>query len=202
MQGPVKGWSPERGKGPAAPGGQAGRARARGGPALQAWARGDSYSDTGSAVATATGSSASARPARDPRPAPRPPPLRPRASHPPPPPAPPVFVSRKRRLAARPLPSPGGSAGRTEATPRLSQTPARPGPHVHGRRRSAELSRIAPGTRSQNTRSTTRSPSLFHAHARVPPRPPVPCPVRTTPAAPVSTALSRPGPWPPPPRQV
>lgn len=40
-----------------------------GGPALQAWARGDSYSDTGSAaaVAVAAGFSAAARPARDPR---------------------------------------------------------------------------------------------------------------------------------------
>lgn len=91
-----------------------------------------------------------------------------------------MFAAPKRRLAARPLPSPGGSAGRTEATPRLSRTPARPGPHVHGRRRSAELSRIARGTRSQITRSTTRSPSLFHAHARVPPRPPGLCAVRTT----------------------
>lgn len=72
MEGPGKDWSPEWGKGPAAPGGQAGRARAGGGPALQAWARGDSYSDTGSAVAAATGASAAARPARDhPPPAPR-----------------------------------------------------------------------------------------------------------------------------------
>ena len=66
--------NPQRGKGPAAPGGQAGRARAGGGPALQAWARGDSYSDMGSAaaVAVAAGFSAAARPARDPRPGPSP----------------------------------------------------------------------------------------------------------------------------------
>lgn len=124
-------------------------------PALQAWARGDSYSDTGSsaaAVAAAAGFSAAARPARDPRPPCLGPPA-PRAHVPP---------ARRPRLSWplgndpwRPSPSPdrGGSEEGRGATPRLSGTPARPGPHVPGRRRSAELSRVALARRSQNTRS-------------------------------------------------
>lgn len=59
MEGHEENRNQERGKGPMAPQGQAGRARAQagrwggGGPALQAWARRDSYSDTGSSAASA-----------------------------------------------------------------------------------------------------------------------------------------------------
>lgn len=126
----MKGWSPEWGKGPAAPEGQAGRARAGkgGGAALQAWARGDSYSDTGSAVAAATGARAAARPARDPRPPPRPPPLAPMCLRPASPRTPPVLATRKQRFRAWPLPNPRGSAGgrgdaETFPDPRPAQPP-------------------------------------------------------------------------------
>lgn len=149
----VKGWSPERGKGHAAPRGQAGRAReGEGGvrgPALQAWARGDSYSDTVSAAAViaaaAVGFRAAAGPARDPRPSAQDPrPARPRAAN-----SPPhthrTHQSRSDALRPGPSPGPGGSAEGSEATPRLSGTPAWPGPHVPGRHRSAQLSRAARG---------------------------------------------------------
>lgn len=109
------------GKGPMAPQGQAGRARAQagrggvwGGAALQAWARGDSYSDMGSfAAAAAAGFNAAA--GRDPQPmrGPSPHATRPRAALPPP--SPPEKLRRQR----------GGTA-----------TSRDPGPqtHVRGRR--------------------------------------------------------------------
>lgn len=127
----------------------------------------------------------------------RPPPLAPTCLRPTAPPTPPVPAARKQRFRARPLPNPQGRAGGTGTTPRLSRTPAQPGPHVPGRRRSAELSRAAGRRRSRNTRSRTRSPSLFHAQAGVPHDPPT----LSGPRGPSRSSLHRSPPTPTP-RQV
>lgn len=196
MSGLEKGRRTERGKGPAAPGGQAGRARAGGGPALQAWARGDSYSDTGSAAAAAAaGFSVAAQPA------PGPPPLSGT-------PAPRAHVPSSRRLhPSRPLrrgtprpspsPDPAGSAGRKrgDAATFRDPRPARP-----PRARAASGRGTFQGSarrHSQNTRSRTRLALTFPRSSGGPSQPPEAPTLRR----PRRSSLSRASPAPAP-RQV
>lgn len=192
----MKGRNPQRGKGPAAPGGQAGRARAGGGPALQAWARGDSYSDTGSAaaVAVAAGFSAAARPARDPRPGPSPcaptchrPPARPGLWEaaplgPTPPPTPEKAQEEEGRRRDFPGPPPGPA-------------PTCPG-GVRARNFPGQRKKDAPRIKAVLARS-----HFSMLTQGVPHSPPTlrPCPTHTAPAAPVSLARPQPRPQPPPP---
>lgn len=168
---------PKEGKGPAATGGQAGTARAgEGWPCRRGRA--------GTLILTRDplppspppprGSTRRPGPPGTPAPAPD---LSPRAHVPPavvPPPARPSRPLGSGALRLGPCPGPRGRAGEKGASPRLSGTPDRPGPHVPGRRRSAELSRAARGRRSRNTRSRTRLLSLFHTDAGVPRSPPIP----------------------------
>lgn len=86
------------------------------------------------------GSAPRPRPPTTPTSRPGPPPSAPTCRRPPPRESRPLESG-----ASLPCPSPGprGSAGGRGATPRLSRTPARLGPHVPGQRRSAELSRAA-----------------------------------------------------------
>lgn len=192
----MKGRNPLRGKGPAAPGGQAGRARAGGGPALQAWARGDSYSDTGSAaaVAVAAGFSAAARPARDPRPGPSPgaptchrPPARPGLWEaaplgPTPPPTPEEAQEEEERRRDFPGPPPGPA-------------PTCPG-GVRARNFPGQRKKDAPRIKAVLARS-----HFSMLTQGVPHSPPTlrPCPTHAAPAAPVSLARPQPRPQPPPP---
>lgn len=81
--------------------------RGLGGAALQAWARGDSYSDMGSFAAAAAAAGFNAATGRDPQPmrGPSPHDTRPRAALPPPSPVrPPSLKSSGGSEAARPLP--------------------------------------------------------------------------------------------------